>query len=105
VFFVNDGPYKFFRHPIYIGYSIAWAGFALLWASFWMLTLSLPVLVVSWWAYVSFYEEPALQERFGETYEQYRRETSIFGVHSVLRTSFASPRSENQPVDGKELEE
>ena len=83
--FVNSGPYKYSRHPIYIGYTLAWAGFALTVGSFWMLTLSQAVLILAWTLYIYLYEEPVLLNRFGETYKIYRETTPVIPLRNLFK--------------------
>ncbi len=80
--FVGTGPYRYSRHPIYVGYTSLWAGLSLIAGSFWMLTLSLAILIIGWMLYVSLYEEPILLKRFGKRYEVYRTRTSILPMKS-----------------------
>jgi protein-S-isoprenylcysteine O-methyltransferase Ste14 len=65
--FVASGFYRFIRHPIYLGFSVAFAGAAVVIGSFWSLAFSTPLLSAGWIAYVLTYEEPALLVRFGES--------------------------------------
>lgn len=74
---VFRGLYRYLRHPLYVGYSIAFAGVALLFGSFWCLAFSLPLLLLGWAAYALFYEEPMLVERFGDAYRAYRQHTRL----------------------------
>ena len=71
--FVAQGLYRYLRHPIYVGYTIAFAGLALVIHSFWSLVFSAPLLIAGWVAYVLYFEEPVLIERFGDSYRDYRR--------------------------------
>ncbi|MBA3766074.1 MAG: prolipoprotein diacylglyceryl transferase [Acidobacteria bacterium] len=75
--FVARGIYRYLRHPIYVGYTLAFAGVSLLLGSFWSLTFSLTLLLWGWIGYVLFYEEPELIRRFGERYLEYRRTTAL----------------------------
>jgi protein-S-isoprenylcysteine O-methyltransferase Ste14 len=70
--FVERGSYRFVRSPMYLGVILLVVGQALLlgqeilyaWAAFaWLLFTS----------FLVFYEEPQLVRRFGESYEDYRR--------------------------------
>lgn len=81
--FVSTGPYRYSRHPIYVGYSALWAGMVLAIGSFWMLTLSLAILVGGWLLYVLLYEEPILVKRFGKSYEAYRARTPIMPTKTL----------------------
>jgi protein-S-isoprenylcysteine O-methyltransferase Ste14 len=82
--FVGTGPYRYSRHPIYVGYTTLWAGMALAAGSFWMLTLSLAILTGGWLLYVLLHEEPILVKRFGKMYEVYRDKTPIVPMKSLL---------------------
>ncbi|MFQ5769267.1 MAG: methyltransferase family protein [bacterium] len=74
---VRSGPYRYLRHPIYVGYTLLWAGFACLVGSFWMLTISLLLLIAGWLLYAHYFEEKILQRRFGDQYTSYRNKTPI----------------------------
>jgi len=75
--FVANGIYKYFRHPIYLGFNAAFAGLAMLIASFWSLAFSSPLLLAGWIIYARFYEEPALIKRFGDSYRTYMETTPM----------------------------
>jgi len=69
--FVVSGPYRYVRNPMYVGAISVLAGagiilespsILLLAAVFWLLAHALVLL----------YEEPVLEERFGQSYAQYR---------------------------------
>lgn len=74
---VTAGPYARIRHPIYLGFLVTMLGIALLsadWlagASGVLLTASIPLLRVP-------VEEAELEERFGESYREYRARTGGF---------------------------
>ena len=70
--FVERGSYKFVRSPMYLGVLLLIVGQALL--------LGREILylwaVAAWLmftAFLVFYEEPQLRERFGASYDDYRR--------------------------------
>jgi protein-S-isoprenylcysteine O-methyltransferase Ste14 len=71
---ITEGPYRYSRNPIYLGFAIAAAGIALVFNSCWML---LSVLAFVWMAnkLVIEREEEYLERKFGESYSNYRRET------------------------------
>jgi len=83
--FVSSGIYRFFRHPIYVGYTVLFMGAAVLIGSFWSLTFSTPLLICGWVGYALFYEEPVLLNRFGQAYSEYRKSTPMFFPHRVGR--------------------
>ena len=69
---VVGGDYRFVRNPMYLGVIGAILGQAMIFGS-----LSLLVYALAVWAimatFVRWYEEPLLQNRYGEQYERYRR--------------------------------
>lgn len=69
--FVASGPYQYVRNPMYVGAIGVLLGAALL-----LKSPSIALLAVAFWliahVFVLFYEEPALEERFGESYQMYR---------------------------------
>lgn len=75
--FVSTGIYRRLRHPIYLGYTAAFAGLSVLLESFWSLAFSTPLLILSWVGYALFYEEPVLCARFGKDYEEYKKRTPL----------------------------
>jgi protein-S-isoprenylcysteine O-methyltransferase Ste14 len=74
--FVQDGPYRYIRHPLYTFASIFFVGMALLTA----MPLSLLGLVVAMSALVARteQEEQKLVERFGNPYSDYMQRTGRF---------------------------
>lgn len=69
--FVATGPYRFVRNPMYLGAAavILGTGFAI--SSSAVVLLTGGFLLVTH-AFVVLHEEPALDRRFGESYQQYR---------------------------------
>jgi protein-S-isoprenylcysteine O-methyltransferase Ste14 len=68
---IDEGPYRFSRHPMYLGMLLVPAGIAVALGSL----SPFPVLVPYWLATEWFIavEERMLEERFGERYRAYRR--------------------------------
>jgi protein-S-isoprenylcysteine O-methyltransferase Ste14 len=70
--FVASGPYRYVRNPMYVGATCALLGGALI-----VRSVSILLLALLFWAiahaFVLTYEEPALEQRFGESYRQYRK--------------------------------
>lgn len=85
--FVSNGVYRFFRHPIYVGYTALFMGAAVLIGSFWSLTFSTPLLICGWVGYALFYEEPVLLSRFGQAYAEYRKATPMFVPRRIGRAA------------------
>ena len=72
--FVASGPYRWMRNPMYVGAFLLLAGYALCAASFAALLVAFAMLAAAH-LFVILYEEPALERRFGESYQEYRRRT------------------------------
>jgi protein-S-isoprenylcysteine O-methyltransferase Ste14 len=70
--FVAVGPYRFVRNPMYLGAALVLAGLGLIERSASVLLLSFGLLLAAH-LFVILVEEPGLEERFGETYESYKR--------------------------------
>ncbi|MGH8059121.1 MAG: methyltransferase family protein [Candidatus Entotheonellia bacterium] len=71
------GPYSLVRHPLYLGTLLAWLGFLILsgnpllgFQTFWLLLFAVyyPRMLIEEWR---------LTERFGITYENYRKEVAM----------------------------
>ena len=71
---VMSGPYKFIRHPGYLGSILAWVGSALAAANWIALAVIVP-LVTGVYVYRISAEEAMLSRAFGEKYVQYRKST------------------------------
>lgn len=69
--FVAVGPYQYVRNPMYLGALCVIAGAGLVLKSSAIVLLSLLFGVIAH-LFVLVYEEPALEERFGETYRNYK---------------------------------
>ncbi len=69
---INEGPYRFSRNPIYLGFAITYVGLSIAMDSWVTLLLLLPCLVIVD-RYVIQREERYLAAKFGDAYEAYRR--------------------------------
>ena len=67
----TDGPYRFSRNPIYVGFAITYAGLAVAMDSPIALLMLVPCLVVIDWAVIR-KEEAYLARTFGAEYDAYR---------------------------------
>jgi len=78
--FVRGGPYRFVRHPIYLGWAVALVGLAVALRS-WAGLLGVFLLYLPSVIWRAKLEERALARRFGSAWEEY-----------VERTGFLLPR-------------
>ena len=73
--FVAGGPYRYVRNPMYVGAVLSLLGGGLVAAS-----PAIVLLAGGFWllahALVLFYEEPALERRFGAAYSHYRSQVN-----------------------------
>jgi protein-S-isoprenylcysteine O-methyltransferase Ste14 len=68
---INEGPYRFSRNPIYLGFAITYVGLAIAMDSWVALLLLLPCLAVVD-RFVIAREERYLSAKFGAAYDAYR---------------------------------
>jgi protein-S-isoprenylcysteine O-methyltransferase Ste14 len=71
---ITSGPYRFVRHPLYLGMFVATTGLAIAFWSLWGLLIVLAIFVPAglWRARL---EEQALARRFGRQWQEYVRST------------------------------
>ena len=74
--FVETGPYRIVRHPIYFGFFLLTAGEALAFAS-WPAFLVLLAGIVPSFVWRASREERLLQQTFGERYDSYGKRTKM----------------------------
>ncbi len=87
--FVTPGPYKHVRHPLYIGWLMAfWAIPTMTIGHFLFASLQLVYILVA-----IGYEERDLMDFHGESYKKYREETPMF-VPNMGRKMTREPQSE-----------
>ena len=70
--FVQRGPFRFIRHPTYFSMVLELAAFGLICSAWWML-LVIPVAFIPALILRLRLEEPALVNKFGDTYRDYQR--------------------------------
>ncbi len=68
--FVDVGPYKLVRNPMYIGGFVALLGFGMYEQSYTILLFGVPWILLAH-LFVILYEEPHLRATFGTTYDAY----------------------------------
>jgi len=69
---VRDGPYRYVRHPIYVGILLAIVCTAMS-GNEWRVVLAVAIAVAAVWRKLRL-EERWLTETFGEEYRRYRKE-------------------------------
>ena len=85
----TTGPYRWIRHPQYVGFIVIMVGFLVQWPTF--LTLLMFPLLVAMYVRLARREEHELRERFGAAYDQYAAGTPAF-VPSLGRLVSTHPR-------------
>jgi protein-S-isoprenylcysteine O-methyltransferase Ste14 len=72
---VDWGPYRYIRHPSYLGYFLMFIGFLLLWHN----TLALvPLIAIPGYVLITFREEEMLVAKFRDEYLRYQKHTGRF---------------------------
>lgn len=69
---VTDGPYRFSRNPMYVGFAVTYLGLAIGLDSLAAVIGLIPCLLLMNWGVIA-REERYLEARFGEPYRAYRR--------------------------------
>jgi protein-S-isoprenylcysteine O-methyltransferase Ste14 len=72
---VDWGPYRYVRHPSYLGYFLMFIGFVLLWHN--ALAL-IPLVAIPGYALIALREEEMLVAKFSEEYVQYQKHVGRF---------------------------
>jgi protein-S-isoprenylcysteine O-methyltransferase Ste14 len=70
--FVQSGPFRFIRHPVYFSMILELAAFGLIFSAWWAL-LAVPFAFIPVLIMRLRLEEPALVEKFGDAYREYQR--------------------------------
>jgi protein-S-isoprenylcysteine O-methyltransferase Ste14 len=70
--FVQSGPFRFVRHPVYFSMVLELAAFGLICSAWWMM-LVIPVAFIPALIMRLRLEEPALIDKFGDAYRDYQR--------------------------------
>jgi protein-S-isoprenylcysteine O-methyltransferase Ste14 len=69
---VTDGPYRYSRNPMYLGFAVTYLGLALGLESGAAVILLIPALALMSWGVIG-REERYLEAKFGEDYRAYRK--------------------------------
>jgi len=76
-FLVAKGPYKYTRNPMIFGYIFIWIGLGFLFNSFFLLFGATSFFTIFLILFVKLWEEKNLEERFGESYNNYKKNISF----------------------------
>lgn len=74
---VQNGPYRFVRHPVYLGMTIAFTGIPIALRS-WLGLIAVFLLFLPSEIYRAKLEEKALESKFGSEWEDYTAQTGFF---------------------------
>ncbi|NHI91085.1 MAG: isoprenylcysteine carboxylmethyltransferase family protein [Candidatus Lokiarchaeota archaeon] len=77
IFLVNSGPYKYSRNPMIFGTYFIFVGIGMLFDLITLILIIATLMLVGLIIYVKITEEKRLEERFGESYRDYKRKTSF----------------------------
>ena len=83
--FTSRGPYRYVRHPGYLGFNIGLLGAGIVVGSPTLTCIITPVFLPLWLAYAAV-EERGLLRRFGPTYVRYRHRVGVFPRFPLYRT-------------------
>jgi protein-S-isoprenylcysteine O-methyltransferase Ste14 len=75
VHLVQDGPYRYIRHPFYCSYVLAWSAGTIATARWWLLP-TVAVMIVIYWRAASIEEEKFSRSSLAHEYERYRARTA-----------------------------
>lgn len=72
---VTWGPYRYVRHPSYLGYFLMFFGFVFIWPNLFTL---FPLVAIPGYYKITFEEERLLVQRFGDEYVEYQKRAGRF---------------------------
>jgi len=72
----TNGPYKYVRHPIYVGMYILFLGIGLVFFSWWWFIVM--IVFAPFWYLECRAEEEELMKRYGDEYAEYKKGTGMF---------------------------
>ena len=81
---VTWGPYRYVRHPSYLGYFLMFVGLPLTWLN---LIAMIPLVAIPGYMSIVEIEEEMLIHRFGEAYRKYKYDTGRFLPRIIKRNT------------------
>ncbi|MEA3239829.1 MAG: 1-acyl-sn-glycerol-3-phosphate acyltransferase [Candidatus Bipolaricaulota bacterium] len=75
---VREGPYALSRHPLYLAFTGYLLGLGLLVRSVASVTIIVPDFFLLWIAYTLLHEERVLARRYGNAYDEYKKNVPFF---------------------------
>ena len=75
---VREGPYALSRHPLYLVFTVYLLGLGLLVRSVASLAIIIPGFFLLWTAYAFLHEERVLARRYGNAYDEYKKNVPFF---------------------------
>ena len=75
VHLVEDGPYRFIRHPFYCSYVLAWSAGTIATAQWWLVP-TVAVMVIIYWKAATIEEEKFSRSSLAAEYQRYRARTA-----------------------------
>jgi len=73
---IHEGPFRFVRHPVYLGEILLYLGFLMMSLS--LAAIAIWIIAIGFLHYISRHEERLLVGHFGEDYRQYMREVPMW---------------------------
>ena len=87
---ITGGVFSIVRHPIYLGAILGYAGMICLTLS--LASAALLVIIVTFYHYISRYEEKLLTQRFGDEYRSYMKKVPMLFPFKIKRDQDDVPR-------------
>lgn len=72
---IVTGPYRYCRNPMQLGAVVYFLGLGTLLSSVWVGLLMFVIALLMVWLFQRFFEEPELEQRFGQEFREYRAKT------------------------------
>jgi protein-S-isoprenylcysteine O-methyltransferase Ste14 len=93
---MDEGPYRFIRHPFYCSYLLTWTAGVVATAQLWLLP-TLAVMLVIYVRAATIEEQKFTDSPLAETYENYRTRTGRF-LPNPLKLLFSNRQVAREPV-------